>query len=494
MKKNNSMFKNHHLKNKWLWLIFVLFIVVSVYGLIKHQPWRDEAQAWLIVRDLSAGEIINQMPYEGTPPLWHFIIFPLAKSGLPYEAMIYLHYFLGVSLIFLLLFFSPLPKIVKFILPFNYYFLFEYIIIARNYSLTALILFLIAILYKKRWDKPILYGGLIFLLAWTNVHSLAIAGFLFILFCYDLWLKNKNEQTVKNTIWASFILAFLGILSTILIILPQPDQVATLKFNNLFFVGKSLAVAILPLLIHTSDAISAASFYWLFGLVWLIIIFAFLQGWKSKFIFISSFLWLAFIFIFKHSGDLRHYGLILIFFIFAWWLDMIESPKRKKISESIFQASAFIVLITCLLASTIYGFYFYYYTRDKNFSGSQEMAQYLLNNPELLEQEITAFPSYSGSALLPYLPNKDFYQLETFREGTFLTWDNIFVLGQSLPYHFLKEEMKKHYFNKDSSVEYVLFLTVMPPGLDPELELIHQNTIKTVKHDEFFYLYKLYIK
>ncbi len=494
MKKNNLMFKNHYLKNKWLWLIFILFIAISFYGLTKHQPWRDEAQAWLLVRDLSTVEIINQMPYEGTPPLWHLLISPLIKSGLPYKSMLYLHYFLGVSLIFLFLFFSPLPKIVKFILPFNYYFIFEYIIVARNYNLTALILFLLAILYKKRWHRPWLYGSLIFLLAWTNVHSLALAGTLFALLCYDLWLKNKNKQEIKKSFWVSLILAFLGLLSAVLIMLPQANQVSALKFSGFLYTGKALAVAILPLLVHFHDAIFSTGFYWLFAIAWLILISAFLQSWKSKFIFTASLFWLTFIFTFKNSGDLRHYGLILIFFIFAWWLDITESAKRKKWLENINQASAFIILTIFLLTSAGYGLFFYNYSKQKDFSGSYEMAQYLLNNPHLLEQEIATFPSYSGSALLPYLPNKNFYQLETFREGTFLTWDNIFVLGQSSPYYFLKEEMKKYYLKKDSNLDEVLFLTIIPPGLDPELELLHQNTKSTIKHDEFFYLYKLKLK
>lgn len=488
------MLKNPHLKNGWLWLVFALFIVISFYGLKQHQPWRDEAQAWLIVRDLSVVEVIQQMPYEGTPPLWHFIILPLAKSGLPYESMLYLHYFLGISLVCLFLFFSPLPKIIKLIVPFNYYFIFEYIIIARNYNLTALILFLIAILYTKRWDKPILYGGLIFLLAWTNVHSLALAGTLFILLCYDLWLKNKNKEKIKKSFWSGFILASLGLISAIFIMLPQANQVSTLKFNGLLYAGKSLAVSILPLLVHFHDIIFSISFYWLFSVAWLILIFTFLKTKKSRFIFITSFFWLAFIFTFKHVGDLRHYGLILIFFLFVWWIDIIESPKRKKWLEDVNQASAFIVLITFMLISAGYSFYLYNYNRHRNFSGSYEMAQYLLNNPQLLQQEIAAFPSYSGSALLPYLTNKNFYQLETFREGTFLTWDNIFVLGQSSPYYFLKEEMKKYYLKKDNTLNEILFLTIIPPGLDPELELIYQNSKETVKKDEFFYLYKLKIK
>jgi hypothetical protein len=49
-----------------------------------HEPWRDEAQAWLISRDLPILSIFRQMNYEGTPALWHIILVPFAKFGAPY--------------------------------------------------------------------------------------------------------------------------------------------------------------------------------------------------------------------------------------------------------------------------------------------------------------------------------------------------------------------------------------------------------------------------
>ena len=66
------------------WLIFLLYISIGFYLSFNHEPWRDEAQSWLIVRDLSWRGLISQLPYEGTPPLWHFLVKPLADLGLPY--------------------------------------------------------------------------------------------------------------------------------------------------------------------------------------------------------------------------------------------------------------------------------------------------------------------------------------------------------------------------------------------------------------------------
>ncbi|MCE9581429.1 MAG: hypothetical protein K8T20_02815, partial [Planctomycetes bacterium] len=53
----------------WSVLIFAVYAVVTLAMIPFHEPWRDEAQSWLIARDLGPGGIVHQMGYEGTPAL-----------------------------------------------------------------------------------------------------------------------------------------------------------------------------------------------------------------------------------------------------------------------------------------------------------------------------------------------------------------------------------------------------------------------------------------
>ena len=55
--------------------------------ILCHENWRDEAQAWLLARDLSIPELFEQMSYEGHPCLWHLLLMPLVRLGLPYISM-----------------------------------------------------------------------------------------------------------------------------------------------------------------------------------------------------------------------------------------------------------------------------------------------------------------------------------------------------------------------------------------------------------------------
>jgi len=482
-----NIFKLANFKDKVLWLIFGLFIVVTLFGLVNHAPWRDEAQSWLIVRDLRLSGVINQMPYEGTPPLWHLLLFPLAKLGLPYASEAILHYLLSLFFIFVFLFFSPLPRKIKFILPFTYYFLFEYTIIARNYNLTACLLFAIAALHLQRFKYPLVYAPLIFLLAWTNVHSLAISILLSSYFVYEI--IKRRQKSIKYIIAVAVM--SLGIISAALMLTPQVDQFSGLYFFGWRVIARSLAFALLPFL---KDLNISVYLLCLISLAWVPLIILMLKKRASKIIFIISYLWLAFIFLFKHSGDLRHFGLILIFFVFAWWIDLAGRNKDENEQSANKQCLKYQVtlylLVVILGVNVIYAGYFYYENYIKNFSGAKEMAQYI-NDNNLTDQKIAAYPAYCGTALLPYLPGKKFYQMESMREGTFMTWDNLFLTGLNIPYPILKNYLKYYYSLPSHRADSVLILSTTPEASDPELRLIFKNTKPSIKKDEFFYLYRL---
>ncbi len=488
MKKNKIMTLLKKFSDKIAWLIFGFFLIIILFGAINHSPWRDEAQSWLIVRDLSFSEIISQMPYEGTPPLWHILLFPLVKSGLPYASEFILHYLIAAATIFLLIFYSPLPRLIKFTAPFSYYFLFEYSIIARNYSLSALLLFIIATLYNKRWQKPILYSVMIFLLSWSNIHSLIPAVLLGSFFIFDLIKKlikeNWTKLQTKYLISASLVL--LGPIGAILILIPYPDQISGYAFYGWTVITIALSASLLP---QFSEMIIPSHYLFIIiSLLWIPLTIFLIKNRQAILFFGLACAWLFFIFLTKHPGDLRHYGLILIFFLFAWWLSLIIRPavSAKNLKTSRY---AELLMFAIIMTQFLYIVNIYYKNLNNDFSGAKEMANYLKDN-NLDNQQIATYPSYSGSALLPYLPNQKFYQFETGRQTTFLTWDIYFYSGQALPYESLKTRMQIDYAQQGIVSKETLLLTTIPPGYDPDLELITKNTRPSIKTDEFFYLYR----
>ena len=52
-KFSNSLRKKEVLDKIFNIVIFIIFFVITMYVALKHEPWNDEAQAWLITRDLT---------------------------------------------------------------------------------------------------------------------------------------------------------------------------------------------------------------------------------------------------------------------------------------------------------------------------------------------------------------------------------------------------------------------------------------------------------
>lgn len=204
-------------------------------GLV-HEPWYDEAVAWQIARSASVKDILFEIPhYEGHPPLWHLILAPFAKLGVPFELSLSI-----VSLIFagtacfLIIYKSPFPRIIRLLLPFTYFFFYQYSVITRPYCVMMLVFVLLAMSYPKRNTKPGIYVAFLMLLCLTSAYGILISGGLAIVWILEMWNRQnivtfiKNMLCDKRTLW---LLALLSLaLFLIACIMPREDTFAT---NNM---------------------------------------------------------------------------------------------------------------------------------------------------------------------------------------------------------------------------------------------------------------------
>ncbi len=152
--------------------LIIMLIYISVTFLISiffHEKWRDEAQAWLMARDLNFVGLFRQVKYEGHPFLWHLILMPFAKLGFSYIIQSIISLIFMWMFAWLLLKKSPFKMFVKIIILFSLPIIYSYPVISRNYSLIPIALSIIAILYKERNEKKIRYILSILFLAYTHV-------------------------------------------------------------------------------------------------------------------------------------------------------------------------------------------------------------------------------------------------------------------------------------------------------------------------------------
>ena len=79
---------------------------------------------------------------------------------------------------------------------------------------------IIAYIYNKRLEKPILYAAVLLLFMNISLHTLVLSGSLYLLFLIDLY-KSKKIKEKKNVI--ACILIFLELLITMLYAMPNKD-------------------------------------------------------------------------------------------------------------------------------------------------------------------------------------------------------------------------------------------------------------------------------
>ncbi len=474
----------------WETLLFMLYTLMMVFTVFKHEPWRDEAQVWLIVRDLPFSQIFGQMAYEGTPGLWHLLLFPFVKLGFPYFTMNLIN--LGIICLAAAVFIykSPFSLLTKALFSASYYMAWEYAIIARSYGLSVLLLFLIAALYAQRFRKPIIYAGLIFLLFNTNVHSCFIALSLAAGF---LWENYKNKQVNKQTIISGFIM-FGGAMLALLQLLSSKDNmnyglIAKFDLNNAIYALRYAFFPCLPEVMHIG-----------FILGMLILISAAVYFYKNSrtvfFIALSSYFGLFYLFMFKGIWGYRHCGFIILILIFGLWLSRSDAPqpiclkksKSNRLTQIFAYQSIILALNVCLAISFFPAAARHYQEYKLLFSGSKKMAQYLKDN-KLTKQIIVAHESAYALALLPYLPDVKFWYADIEQYATFITWNNQYRQNSTLAFAEIEKRINKHNFSQDNTL--LLLNSKIPKQTDSDYKLLYKVDTGIFGYsDEKYYLYK----
>jgi hypothetical protein len=188
--------------------------------------WRDESQAFLLVRDSKdLYELWQNVRYEGHPILWHFILFIAYYLFPSLYTLQVVHMIFGLSVICLIVFYSPFTFLEKFLLCFSYFFSFEYLVISRNYSPGIFLLFLAIILFHKLKGRRqmLLTAFILGLAANSNIYALIISCCLFIYFLSALFPILK-AATYKSRLFYSSLIVFSFLLAIAFLQLVSPPD------------------------------------------------------------------------------------------------------------------------------------------------------------------------------------------------------------------------------------------------------------------------------
>lgn len=477
-------------------LLILYFILVS-YVAMHHEVWRDEADSWLVARDISVSGLFQFTRNSGHPSLWYWVLIPFAKLGFPNYTLAVIHIFFATATVYLMLFHSTLPRYIVVLLIFGYYFFFEYAVVSRNYALSNFLLFSIATMYQKRFEKPILFGFILLLLANCNIYATILTSGIGLIFFIEIIEQKKYESKVLT----GLSLIILGGILCVLQVLPSDDRQASPTNSGIFHMINSMALPLSIVYSFTPGIVSKRAF---FG--FLILPIAFIAFYPVKKVFIF-FVWVISIiclfFTLIYMGGHRHAGFLLLTLIFALWIKPFYQTNSisEKVYESLSDYSLSFfkepekLLQVALTISLILSVKFSLQESKKeikySFSNAKEMSQYILANGYDDEKyTISTHNPDRGKTILYFLKNKKtlyYPALDSF--GSHMWWNKKMSQAGLLEMDDMVEKTRKEFSGKDN----ILFLSDTLLKEDNErYELIYATTsrIEFVK-DENFYLYKL---
>lgn len=187
------------------WAAMFLYASLVALAIPYHEPFVDEAQAWQLARTLSLHDLFAKyLGYEGAPGLWHFFLWILSRAHVSYTGLHWICGAIAVTATSLFVFRSPFPRYLKLTLPFTYFLLFHYAVVARNYVLAPLLMYAIAIYWKK---SPVIIALLLGLLANVALHAAVLSGGLAIVYVFArIRDKNSGKASPARLLLATLIL------------------------------------------------------------------------------------------------------------------------------------------------------------------------------------------------------------------------------------------------------------------------------------------------
>ena len=375
-------------KKNLYWLIFILYSIVNLILMLKHEPWRDEIHAWLMAKELSIPQLIIESRFDGHPILWHLILMPFAKIGFSVITLNLIGFVIILISAWLFIFKTNLSLFFKTIVVFTIPFTYVFSAISRNYCLIILLFMLITILYDKKQNKPLLYSILIAFLVHT--HSLAwgiVAGLTITFHFKEIILHFKHKSNVNiNKILIGLLIIVVSTVLVVLELLGTTNSDYGVGTNS--YVTYCIEIMIAMLFVALLFSLFNKSNY------------------DEFLILVCSFGFQILIYTCVYSSILFQ-RFMLIFTLLLFYLMLLSKTElpRKKLD---LLCIAYLLFV-CIFASNDFTNAIINDIKYP-YSSAQEMADYINKNlPENATVLIDA--SIIGQSIIPYLDTAKFYDI-----------------------------------------------------------------------------------
>ena len=460
--------KNYKIFNYVFCIFFILlFLVLTLKNPNFYNFNKDEMHAWNIAVDLNFLEIVKLMKTEGHCLIWYMMLKPFTK----YPDLFFPWILKWLNLIFLtgaisiFWFKAPINKLFKILITFSFPVIGAFAILGRCYGIGIFLLCLIAINYKNRFKRPVLYSILLFLTAHTSlIAAISIFG-ISIIYVIEL----IKERKIKNLI-PLIILALIPVTLYLLWhnpIIPPYSVKLNLYWNfhyHMFNSHNYIPKSEILIAIYSLGIIISALYFRYKKLFFTGLILTF-----GLFIIFALKVYAMF-----------DYHFHFMFIAYCFYYCIYSSQEDILINKTIRISFNIWFVILCIILNPAVKRHNYWYT----YSDIMNMALNCIYETVPKENSIIYTNMYTIGRELPYLRDK--YLLKTFNGDKFYTLDTYYNTYSDDKKYALYDEKKLRSIDKNIKNKYIL---VHNNFIDQQL--LTEKFKKHSKQCAYLYLYKL---
>jgi hypothetical protein len=422
-------------------LLSIVLIWAILVGLLlpHHVFWRDEVRALsLALQGDTVWAMLRGLHGEGHPAVWYLLLRG-AHTILPTPAVLpVVAVSVALASALLLAWRSPFSGLVVAALLLGRIGLYEYSVMARNYGISMLLMFVFAALYPRHRDRGIALGLVLLVLANCSVHSALLAGAFALFWLLDILLdpSANRRAALRNFAWNGLIV-LAGVVFCAMTIYPPFNDSAQGFVASGDPLGRLTTALLLP-----------ASSFWELAGNGLPAAARMMSLWPSHYLFASqlvmsavlfgstcglarrpaamavalvALLGLSVFFAMVYPGFYRHQGLWLVFLVCMYWIagrdDTTGASAAMQRMGSIGMA-CFAALLALQVAVGLHKVLPVAIGSEPE-SRSRELARLIEQSPALRSATIMGDPDYLVEPLAYYLPNRTYLVREQ-RFGNFV--------------------------------------------------------------------------
>lgn len=481
-----------------LWLLFAAVTLLMVF---HHEPWRDEAQGYVLVRDTTLTELILHMKFESQFLLWYLLTWVLVHLfGVTIFGLNLLHWAVSCCTAFLVLRRAPFRLLTRAALIFAVLFAFEFTVVTRHYAIGVFLLAILMVNWRARFKHSVLYACGIAVCASTNLPIWACLGGI----CTAIGYEVITRKLWSHHVVTAMLIAVFGFLLALAEIFNghgfgspyvsyRGNQVAGFDlakrfrdmsdafFNTVFFPLFQWGHQVPR---NVKEGLGFSGLDWC--LLWLLIacfLIGVLYFARKSVSALVCFLTSAFLmFSLQYVGgfhSMRHVGFLLIGTVVSCWIAALEEDSPCGIAFLArlprWTATGLGVVSGCaagmlLFLQAVLTPFFVWMEMKYPFSHGQA-ASYFIRDNISKDVPMYCFSARSNVSVLPWIPGRSYFIFDRMEQGTYSKWGRSHGLSMEDMADVIAERL-------EPGQRYAVFVVAMnedPNIIPPNMVLLYDS-------------------